>query len=171
MKEARMKTIRNMAILVGVGLALFASGTTSAKAQTLTSAAFSGTFTLPFDAQWGSMNLPAGDYNLYYGRWNGDGAFTVEIMGNADRNPHGVVLTRGRNLISTGENVLVCVRKGNKGYVRSLKLPAIGEAAEFAMPHGVEVESKLIAKHESSNPRMAEVRISVNQVPINLNAN
>lgn len=167
-----MKTIRNMAILVGVGLALFVSGATSARAQALTTTAFSGTFTLPFEAQWANMTLPAGEYSLSYGHHYPASGYLVEVAGKKPGSPHGVILTRGRSQPSASKNVLICIREGNKGYVRSLELAAIGESAEFALPHGVDVESRLIAKHqnESGNTRIAEVRITVERVPIKLNA-
>jgi hypothetical protein len=167
-----MKTIRNIAILVGVGLALIVSGATSARAQALTTTAFSGTFTLPFEVQWANMTLPPGKYSLSYGHHNPASGYLVEVAGKKPGSPHGVILTRGRSQPSASENVLVCIRVGDKGYVRSLELSAIGEAAEFTLPHGVEVESRLIAKHQSKsgNTRIAEVRISVERVPIKLSA-
>ena len=81
-------------------------------------------------------------------------------------------IAMGRSDAKAGENSLVCVREDNKGYVRALELPAIGESIEFNLPHGVEVESKLIAKHQnkSGNTQLAEARIRVERVPIKLSA-
>ena len=136
-----MKPIRSMAILMGVGLALLASGASRARAQALTTTAFSGTFTLPFEVQWANMTLPAGEYTLSDGHQNSASAYLVEIAGKDKGSPHGVILARGRSRASASGDALVCIRDGNKGYVWPLELSAIGEAAEFALPHGVEVES------------------------------
>jgi hypothetical protein len=167
-----MKTIRNMAIMVGVGLALFVPGATSAKAQALTTTTFKGTFTLPFEVQWANMILPAGEYTLGYGHLNSASGYLVEVAGKKPGSPHGVILPRGRSQPSASGNVLVCIREGNKGYVRALELSAIGEAVGFALPHGVDVESKLIAKHQTlgTNTRIAEVRITVERMPIKVSA-
>ena len=167
-----MKTIRSMAILVGVGLALLASGASRATAQALTTTAFSGTFTLPFEVQWANMTLPAGEYTLSYGHQNSASAYLVEVAGKDNGSPHGVILARGRSRASASGDALVCIREGNNGYVRSLEMSAIGEAAEFALPHGVEVESKLLqtAQNRGGSAQLTEARISVERVPIKLSA-
>ena len=67
-----MKTIRSLMTLAGLFLVLFALSATGAKAQNLSSASFSGNFTLPVAAQWGEMTLPAGNYTLGVGLAVGD---------------------------------------------------------------------------------------------------
>ncbi len=109
-----MKPIRSMAILMGVGLALLASGASRARAQALTTTAFSGTFTLPFEVQWANMTLPAGEYTLNYGHQNSASAYLVEVAGKDKGSPHGVILARGRSTASASGDALVCIRDGNK---------------------------------------------------------
>ena len=79
-----MKTNRSLMTLAGLSLVLFALGAIGAKGQqapSLETTNFAGAFTLPTDAQWGRMALPAGDYALYYGD-NGT-ARIVEVVGKA----------------------------------------------------------------------------------------
>lgn len=62
-----MKAIRNLMTLAGFSLVLFALGAPGARGQIANPAQFAGTFTLPIDAQWGAVTLPAGNYTLRYG--------------------------------------------------------------------------------------------------------
>jgi hypothetical protein len=163
-----MKTLRNMTIVVGLALVLLGLGATSASAQTLTTTSFGGTFTLPFEAQWGSMTLPAGDYSLFYGHMNGRGAYLVEVAGKGEGGPHGMVIARGRNQAETSENVIVCVREGNKGYIRGLQIGVIGESATFKIPHGVEVRTRIVVENQKhkGNTQIAQASTVVERVPI-----
>lgn len=163
-----MKTVRNMTILVGLALLFLGLGLTRVNAQTLTTTSFGGTFTLPFEAQWGSLTLPAGDYSLFYGHLNGRGTYLVEVAGKAKGSPHGMVITRGRTQAKTSENEIVCVREGNKGYVRGLQIGVIGESAAFKIPHGVEVRTRIVVenqKHKGNN-QLAQASTVVERVPI-----
>ena len=166
-----MKTIRRLVIPAGVLVMFLAMAATGLRAQSLFSTHFAGKFTLPFMAQWGTTVLPPGEYELYYGIQGNKGSYAVEIRGQGEL-PQVVKIAMGRSDAKAGENALVCVREGNKAHVRALELPAIGESAQFALPHGVEVESKLIAKHQnkSGNTQLAEARIRVERVPIKLSA-
>ena len=166
-----MKTIRRLVIPAGVLVMFLAMAATGVRAQSLFSTHFAGKFTLPFMAQWGTTVLPPGEYELYYGIQGNKGSYAVEIRGQGEL-PQVVKIAMGRSDAKAGENSLVCVREDNKGYVRALELPAIGESIEFNLPHGVEVESKLIAKHQnkSGNTQLAEARIRVERVPIKLSA-
>jgi hypothetical protein len=163
-----MKTVRNMTIVMGLALAVFGLAATSANAQTLTTTSFGGTFTLPFEAQWGSMTLPAGDYSLFYGHLNGRGTYLVEVAGKAEGSPHGMVITRGRNQAKTSENVIVCVREENKGYIRGLQIGVIGESATFKIPHGVEVRARIVVENQKhkGNTHLAQASTVVELVPI-----
>jgi hypothetical protein len=86
-----MKKIRNLMTFGGLFVAVLALGTTGARAQRLYSTQFAGTFTIPFEVQWGTMTLPAGEYTLSYGIQR-SGANLVEIAGKAKGSPHGVIL-------------------------------------------------------------------------------
>lgn len=166
-----MKTIRNHMIVVGISLMLFALGVAPTKAQEGNFAVtyLSGTFTLPFEAQWGAMRLPAGDYNLYYGHVFASSGYAVEIASKAKGGPHGMILTRGEAEASNSENVLVCVREGDTTYISELRMAAIGETARFAVPHGVQVESKMIASNQnkSGNAQLGQAQ-TTERVPVTL---
>lgn len=82
------------------------------------------TFTLPFDAQWGFVKLPAGNYS-----------FTVGDSLNA----HQVILTQGTRYIGIVSQTefsddnkanlqpsLLCVRHDSTFSVRALRLPELG---------------------------------------------
>ncbi|MEJ2008306.1 MAG: hypothetical protein P8Z30_09170 [Acidobacteriota bacterium] len=159
-----MKTIRNTVTLVGVSLMLFALCAAGAKAQGLYSIDVTGTFTLPFEAQWGPMTLPAGDYNLYYGSLTTAGTRLVEVKGQAEGSPHGFLLTKEQDSISTTKSALICIRQGNRRIVRELQMAPIGETVSFPLPHGV----KLLAHQQNGNvyARLAEAPV-IERVPVN----
>lgn len=156
-----MKTLRNITVLVGFSLVLFALGVAGAKAQGLHTPDFGGTFTLPFAAQWGGMTLPAGEYTLRYGQINAGGSYAVQIAGKEKGSPHGLVLAAGRDEAAAEADALVCVRNGNGGIVRELQLASIGQKVSFAMPHGARVRSKVIA---------AQTTVPIERAPVTLTA-
>lgn len=162
-----MRKIRNFAIVGGALLMFFALAATGVKAQALTSTQFTGSFTLPFMAQWGNVTLPSGDYDLYYGSMNFSGANMVEIRGQGEA-PHAMFIAAGRNDTKATENALVCVMEGGKAYVRSLELPAIGEGASFTRPKGVRVESWIVSEmqNNNANTELVATRASVVRVPV-----
>lgn len=167
-----MKTIRNFTILFGLSLALLALGVTSVQAQAVTPVTFSGTFTLPFDAQWGRMTLPAGDYSLYYGHVSSGGSYLVEVAGEKGTSHRGFILPiPGGDRVSSSDNTLICIREGDKGYIRELRMGLIGQAARFAIPHGVIVRARVVAegKH-NANTQVAEARTSVMRIPVKLSS-
>ena len=163
-----MRTIRNMTIVMGFSLALFALAATGARAQVLSMPNFSGTFTLPVQVQWGTMTLPAGDYSLSYGTLKDSGAYLVEFTGKAAGSPRGMVLAAARSKVSEAKNALLCIREGNILYVRALELPAIGQSVRFRLPHGVEVQSKMIAKHQNrgGSAQLAQVSIRIERASV-----
>jgi len=160
-----MKSIRNWVSLVGMTMVAFALCATGARAQSLTTTNFAGTFNLPFEAQWGRTILPAGEYSLYYGRLN-DGARMVEVVGKEEHTPHVLILPQGMNDASTTESALVCVREGNAGIVRALEMPQIGEAVEFNLPRG----TKLMANRSNGNKnvQIAEGPKLIQRIPVTL---
>jgi hypothetical protein len=163
-----MKTIRSLTILAGLSLALLTLGVTGAKAQSLSISDFAGTFTLPFEAQWGRTTLPAGEYSLYYGQPLAGGHLFVEVVGKEKGSPHVFILPKGVNDASTTQSALVCVREGNAGIVRGLEMAEIGQSASFAMPHG----AKLVAQNGKHNgyTQLAQAPMLIERIPITLNA-
>lgn len=163
-----MKNIRNLMMLSGLLLGLFALAVTGARAQGFSSTSFEGTFALPVQTQWGAMFLPAGEYTLRYGMPFKGGTYLVTIDGKAKGSPRGMILPGPRDDVKGAENVLDCVREGNTLYVRALELPAIGESIHFRIPHVVQVRSKVIAKNhnQSGKAQFAEVAIRVERTPV-----
>jgi hypothetical protein len=159
-----MKTIRNITILVGLSAALFILVATGARAQELSTTSFAGTFTLPFDTQWGAMTLPAGDYNLSYGMPFKGGNYAVVVAGKAEASPRGMILTGPRNDVSAAKNALVCIREGDVLFVRALELPAIGESISFALPHGAQVTAH--QRNGSTNFQLAEAPVLIQRLPV-----
>ena len=157
-----MKTLRNITILVGLSAVLFALVATGAKAQAITSTHFTGTFTLPLETHWGAVTLPAGDYTLRYGT-----AFSstrlVTIAGKADGRTLGMILPESLDDASEPKDAIRCVREGNILYVSALEMPLIGESTRFKIPHGVEVQSKVVAKNHtpSGKTQLPQVAILV----------
>jgi hypothetical protein len=162
--EVVMKTNRSLMTLAGLSVALFALGATGAKAQSLVSVDFAGTFTLPFEAQWGRTILPVGEYSLQYGRPFADAPLVVEIQGKEKGSPHVFVLPQGTGSASTTKGALMCVREGNAGIVRRLEMPAIGKSVNFAMPRG----AKLMAQNGKHNgyTQLAEAPMLIQRIAL-----
>jgi hypothetical protein len=163
-----MKTIRSLTILAGLPLLVLALGATGAKAQSFSVSDFAGTFTLPFEAQWGSTTLPAGEYSLYYGQPLAGGPLMVEVLGKEKGSPHVFILPQGTDSPSTASSALVCVREGNAGIVRGLEMPEISKSVHFGMPHG----AKLVAQNGKHNgyTQLAQAPMLIERIPITLNA-
>jgi hypothetical protein len=133
-----MKRIRSFT-LSSLVMALLAScvGAGIARAQEM-----QGKFTLPFDARWGQITLPAGDYS-----------FTVDQSQSAAR----LVLSGEKNAIlhaqgyeprTMDSSVLVVAKDRGINTVRELKLAELGVVLYFtpSRPHQTAAEEKQIAK-------------------------
>ena len=161
-----MKIIRNWVTLASFSVVVFALCAAGARAQSLRTTHFAGTFTLPFEAQWGRVALPAGEYRLAYGRLYEGGVKMVEIVGKENSTPHVLILTRGVTDTSAKKSALVCIREGDTVIVRVLEMPQIGESVDFAMPPG----TKLMANRSDGkkNALMAEGPKLLQRIPITL---
>jgi len=162
-----MKTIRGLTTLAGLSVMLLALGATGAKGQANFSTHFAGTFTLPFEAQWGKMTLPAGDYTLQYGM-NEIGHGLVVVRGTANGSPYGSIIAGPLGDTSAKQNAIVCVRDGNALVVRTLDMPSIGKSVDFAMPHG----AKFVAHNgkRGGYTQLAEAPMLIQRIPVTLNA-
>jgi hypothetical protein len=161
-----MKNIRNLVTLIGLSVVFFALSATGARAQSLRSTDFTGTFTLPFEAQWGPVTLPAGEYSLYYGRLHGGGPIMVEVVGKENRSPHALILPRGVSDASATKSALVCIRVGNIGIVRVLELLQLGEAINFRMPRGAQLMAQ--KTNGNKNVQIAEGPMLIQRIPVSL---
>jgi hypothetical protein len=166
-----MKTIRSLMTKVGFSMVVLALGATGAWAQqapSLSATSFAGTFTLPIDAQWGSMTLPAGEYSLYYGRAGAGEFHMVEVVGKTNASPHGVILAQQPESASATKNSIVCARDGDALIVRALEMPAIGTSVNFRLPHG----AKLVAHNgkRGGYTQLAEAPMLIQRIAVTLNA-
>jgi hypothetical protein len=163
-----MKMIRNITILVGLSVVLFALAVTGARAQTFASTSFTGSFTLPAETHWGALTLPTGDYTLSYGIAFSS-TYLVAVAGKAEGSPRAMILPGSRNDVKSAENVLNCIREGDTLYVRALEMPLIGQSVHFRIPHGVEVRSRVspIAKNHgpSGKTSFTQEAIRIERVP------
>jgi hypothetical protein len=162
-----MKTIRSLKVLAGLSLLVLTLGATGAKAQGHSGTDFTGTFTLPFEAQWGSTILPVGEYSLHYKQPLKGGPLVVEVVGKEKGSPHAFILPRATSNVSASKSALVCVREGNVLVVRALEMARIGQSVRFGMPRG----AQLVA-HDGKNSgytQLAEAHMLIQRVPIKLN--
>lgn len=164
-----MKKIQRLATLAGLSLALLALGAVGAKAQLtagLSRPIAWGSFTLPFEAQFGSMTLPAGDYTLEYGALT-PGNYLVEVVGKAEGSPRGFVLVQQHDTTAATQSSLICVREGRTGIVKSLEMSWIGESVTFSTPHGGKIMAE--KRNGSTNTQLAEAGSFIQRIPVNLN--
>ncbi len=166
-----MKTIRSLMTLAGFSLVLCALGAIGTRAQSapsLSTTNFAGSMTLPADAQWGRLTLPAGDYDLYYGTLNDREPFVVEVVGKAEGAPHGLVIPLENDTTSASKSSLICVRAGGALIVRTLEMARIGKSASFAMPRG----AQLVARNGKHNgyTQLAEAPMLIQRIPVSVNA-
>lgn len=138
------------------------------KAQVHFSTHFKGAFTLPFEAQWGSLTLPAGDYTLQYGIQL-DGAGLVVVRGTAKGSPYGMILAGSVGDTSATRNEIVCIREGKALIVRGLEIPAIGESVRFGPPPGTRVVAN--RRNHNGYNQIAEAPALIQRIPIVLNRN
>jgi hypothetical protein len=125
-----MSLNRSFKLVAPLGLALLAGCFTAnlASAQE----AFKGSFTLPFEARWGTVVLPAGEYSFTLDRGVVGGRVTITTE---DRQAAGFVLNQGvydRQTIDHSE--LILVRDGGNYTVRALRLEDRGLTLEYSVP-------------------------------------
>jgi hypothetical protein len=105
-----------------------------------------GKFTLPFDAQWGMVSLPAGEYAFAVDHMSPNGTIFVY------RGTEAVGIVRPQELENGGDpsapGQLLCMRHGGKYTVRALALPQVG-TFYFSLPEDL---NSLVAQQ----PRLIE---------------
>jgi hypothetical protein len=124
--EKVMKRIKVSVMLKLLLAALLAVTAVSAVSMAQSGPLTSGTFTLPFAAHWGTLNLQPGSY-----------AFAVNAEGSSyivnvrQQNGHGVgfVLTssyNSRNAENLQDSSLLCLRHSGDCSIGALKVPSVG---------------------------------------------
>ncbi|TAM82096.1 MAG: hypothetical protein EPN47_10085 [Acidobacteria bacterium] len=141
--------IRNRTSLVGIFPVISSIGSSGRSSFSLRLAEFAGRFTLPFEAAWGEMVLPEGEYALHYGAV-GEGIQCVEIFGVKPGGPRGIYFVREQGVASVVQNAFICTHKHGRHIIRALELPVIGKSVSFVGPNA----SKLMDNPNSSaDPR------------------
>lgn len=127
-----MKTIRNLATLAAVATMFATFGAGRARAQV----AVRGTFTLPFQARWGSANLPPGSYRFEVFESEGSGNDVREVMVWSRTKGKSPVYILGQvdgDASPTKANALLCVRQRSTCLVQTLQLGVAAETLSFLM--------------------------------------
>jgi hypothetical protein len=127
-----MTLTRSFKLAMAVGVGLLAACFTANLAKA--SDAYTGKFTLPFEARWGGLVLPAGEYSFALNDLTVAGMIAVRH----DRQNLGVVLVRSVSDYGTsGKNELVAVSNGQVYRISTLRLQSGGRndyVIEFQTP-------------------------------------
>jgi len=112
----------------------------------LTAAAFAapiyrGSFTLPYQAQWGEATLPSGDYAIRFQ----DIGSRVFIVVKERRTGRGVALLAAKSTAdATGSSALHIVNRGHRHVISSLSLAELNEVFVYeSAPAGGEEREAL----------------------------
>lgn len=91
-------------------------------------------FTLPFDAKWGKVSLPAGDYTVAISQYS---SVARVVISHAGRNV-GVTVPEIFDYTETKSKIaeLVCIRHDGSATVRELRIPQVG-TYYFPLPKDV----------------------------------
>jgi hypothetical protein len=110
--------VRNL-VLILAGAFVFA-GTVRAQEPTC-----EGKFTLPFEAQWGSVTLPAGGYAFTLNS-TAVGSRVVTVV--RDQQKVAIVMAQGRSKSdSTKASALIVTRSGGRARIDALHLAEVGD--------------------------------------------
>ncbi|MEJ2008694.1 MAG: hypothetical protein P8Z30_11170 [Acidobacteriota bacterium] len=130
-----MRTIENSMIEVEVSPVAFTLDTTGARFQGFDVTEFTGSFILPFEAHWGGVCLPAGEYILFYG-FQVCGAYFVKVFGKVKDSAQGVIFIQEHKPASATRNALICIREGDSHVISTLEMPMIDKSVTFASAPG-----------------------------------
>jgi len=119
--------VRNL-VLALAGAAIFVG---VANAQ---DTVYAGNFTLPFEAQWGGLTLPAGDYSLKLG-YSPAGWDTILI--EQDGRKLGMVMSRSHNQdLSSKHSTLVVARSDGRARIVALHVEELRSDFNYGVPRG-----------------------------------
>jgi hypothetical protein len=130
-----MTLTRSLKLAVAVGVAVLATSFTANLAKAGDSSiAYKGTFTLPFEAHWGSLVLPAGEYSFKIDDQTPNNTIAVT---SGNRYLGFVLIGSITDQPTAGKSELVAVSTGDAYSVSTLRLQGDGErdyVVEFAIP-------------------------------------
>lgn len=98
--------------------------------------AVQGKFTLPFEAKWGKVSLPAGDYALAINQYSSMARVVISQSGHYVGITLPEVFDYTENKSKSAE--IVCIRHNGVTTVRALRLPQVG-TYYFSMPKDLKV--------------------------------
>jgi hypothetical protein len=135
-RRLQMTQIRTLSRIKYLALALLATclsaGVASAQQYP---AVYHGKFILPFEAQWGSVSLPAGEYTFTLDSTTLPAFVTVRGDSRGSQ-PLKIMAQAISQQSSSYQSALVVVRSSGRGVVRNLHLAELGMDFEYAMPKG-----------------------------------
>lgn len=148
-----MKTNRSLWMVRNLVLAL-TSACIFAGMANAQAVGYSGKFTLPFEAQWGGMTLPAGTYSFTLGfSVGGLEMITVEQGARG----LGVVMSQGHNPAGSSEpSALVVARSGGRARIVTLHAVELGTDFYYRPP-------KAKGRQIASAPEL------IQQIPVSAN--
>ena len=130
-----MTLTRSLKLAVAVGVGLLATCFTANLAKAGDNAInYRGKFTLPFEAHWGNLVLPAGEYSF---KVDDQTPTNTIIVTRDNRNLGFVLITSITDQPTSGKNELVAVSSGGAYAVSTLRLEAENgkdEVVQFTIP-------------------------------------
>ncbi|MBS1852078.1 MAG: hypothetical protein JST79_14310 [Acidobacteria bacterium] len=121
-----MKSLRNLFLVAGFAAITLLSTFAAAEPSS------SGAFTLPQEARWGSVVLPAGRY-IYAVEYRGAGT-VVTIKTGAGR-PVAMILPQTYSQVPySGPDQVTMRTQGSETYITSLRVASLGMLLEYATP-------------------------------------
>lgn len=134
-------------LIVGLLAATVLAGVSSAQSAPLAS----GTFTLPFGAQWGQLNLAPGTYS--FSVKSGANSYVINV--NQGLQSVGMVLTSsysGKDAATLQHGSLLCVHNADTCSIGALKMPLLG-VLYFNLP-------------QSAKTQLAQTHDQMDNVPV-----
>lgn len=136
-----MKTNRSS---MKVRCLIFTSLAVCFSAAVLSAREWQASFSLPFEARWGNITLPAGDYSVHFNTNDAGSGFV--LLGQGTRKIGFVGVLNAETPSTPAKSQLLIVREGSMATVHILYIAELGTAFHFKVPERFEVYTRLIAR-------------------------
>ncbi len=150
MKNSKRTWLIRTCALAALGIC-FSAGTLNARE-------LRATFTLPYEASWGGVILPAGDYSLSFESMPSWVQGPAIVLRQGERGVCVLLPISGEERKSLGKSRLVILRGEEKAVVRMLYLSETGTEYRFKIPQGYEVSARMISR--------ADKPIKIESIPV-----